>query len=743
MRLGGRLGAAVGALAATLVLVGVWLPHFAHYYVASVPIPAATIEEARRTPDDATLRALAALTPGYFVARPVVDLSDPVGPADRLLQGVVDVPGLPHVQVTMPFSPADVARGSGGWQLSQAALTLPLLLLRAYEATGQDRYLLAARDVILGWSSLERRAWLPTGFLWNDHAVAARIPVLAHFWLVYRRHPAYDPAVAEAVLQLVARSAAVLARPDHFTLATNHGVMQNLGLWHYALAFPSLPRAQIYARTALDRFEGQMAFYVNDEGAILEHSAGYHRDGIELLSLAFTYLARQHMAPAPPWIEKYERSLTFYQALRRPDGRLPLLGDTGAGPDPVGPLTIPIRSGELAGAPSPPPTWPHPEPTTLLPVAGYAIWWHGLERWPAPAGLSQTTIAWSYFPGHGHKHADEPSLDIWAEGRRWLSNVGYWPDGERGRSAAESWGGSNAPHLVDEPADSPRSTRLRSHGWSDGLAAVDLERRLGNYHVRRQIGYVAPGLWVVVDHASGVPSAVTRTQWTTSPDITIGPSGSTGRYILRPRDAGRSMSLDLLSSPAATVRHVRGSLDPFAGWLVDPRTPTPSDAIVLDQPAGDSWSIAVWGLGADDATSATASREPAGVLRRDDDWRVALPGGRLTLSRRGATLEVTGVDGPRPSQSLALAVARDVDPDRGQIQAALDEAAQKYPRFRELGSYRLRVTYALLLALAFQEIGFGALAGIRSAAALRTPIRLATVALWLAGGAWLVLFYLR
>ena len=66
-----------------------------------------------------------------------------------------------------------------------------------------------------------------------------------------------------------------------------------------------------------------------------------------------------------------------------------------------------------------------------------------------------------------------------------------------------------------------------------------------------------------------------------------------------------------------------------------------------------------------------------------------------------------------------------------------------YPRFRELGSYRLRVTYALLVILGLQEIGFVALAVVGPAGTLRPRLRLAVLVLWLAGGVWLALVYLR
>ena len=56
-------------------------------------------------------------------------------------------------------------------------------------------------------------------------------------------------------------------------------------------------------------------------------------------------------------------------------------------------------------------------------------------------------VLWANFVSHAHKHADETSMVVWAGGKSWWENVGYWPYGVEGRSEAESWSGSNAPHL--------------------------------------------------------------------------------------------------------------------------------------------------------------------------------------------------------------------------------------------------------------------------------------------------------
>lgn len=729
-------------LAPLVVMVAVWLPHFAHYYTATPQLPAALVERARLAPDDALLRELAGLVTGFGSVQPVFALPDAVPAATALLGGELDVPGLPRMQVTLPFAPDDLDEDSDEGQLTFAAFALPQLLLRAYRQSGEDRYLFAARDMIVGWAEYERRAWLPRGFLWNDHAVAARIPVLAAFWLAYRQHPAYDPTVGTALLTFVARSGSLLARPAHFTVRTNHGVMQNLALWHLALAFPMLPESAQYRTLALARLEEQMGFYIDDEGVVLEHSAGYQRAGVELLGMALRYLTLMDVTPPPSWVRKYTRALDFYTVLRRPDGSLPAIGDTTGDPTddawPAGPLTTRVRS-DHRSEPLAYRAWPVPDPQALYPVAGYSIWWSGLGRQAKRQEPSQTMVAWSYFPGHGHKHADEMSVILWGAGRTWVTNVGYWPYGVPGRSVAKSWNGSNAPHLVDEPAESPRSTRLISSGWSESLAALDLVRRGGaGYTARRQIVHVDPDLWIVMDHASGAPGDTSRVLWTTAADLRMRRLTPAGLYRIDPPAGPASLSLRLATSPGATIRELRGSHDPFAGWHVVGGRPRQADTVLVDQPARDSWTIAVWCLATRPASPSCPDRPISARFHGDEDWSVAVPRAEtsLAVTRHAESVQISreGVPGAR---DLILQPGPDIGAARARIRVAFEAAAQKYPRFRDLEYYRLRATYALLVLFGLQEIFFAVLCPV----GYRLSLRRAAVVAWVAVGVWLVAFY--
>ena len=493
----------------------------------------------------------------------------------------------------MPFDASDIDKGSKQWQLYLASFKIPYLLLRAYEVTGRDDFLVTAQDIILGWASYERKAWLPKGYLWNDHAIASRICVLAKFWKLYRNHPDYESEVAKHIFQLTARSGQLLAKPSHFTFSTNHGIMQNLALWQICLAFPALPNVERYKQLALERMRDQMTFFINNEGIVLEHSAEYQKTGVELIGMASRYLTLMNIPIPEEWRVKFAKAKAFYAQLRRPDGTLPMFGDTGNGRDNLGPLVTNVDSNGKSEILNYSKNWIPKQSRSLYPVAGYCVWWDGLDAWPNEKALSQTVVAWSNFPGHAHKHADEMSVLLWAGGQTWWTNVGYWGYGTKGRSEAVSWAGSNAPHLIDENADSVRNTKLKFHGWSEHLAVIDLERRgPREYVARRQVVHLKPNLWIVLDHTFGNEDQRTTTTWTTSYHVNLRKGERPGSYILETKDSNVKLTKFILTSEGAKISQFKGSFSPFAGW----ESHKPASAIVIEQPANDSWAAAIWSM---------------------------------------------------------------------------------------------------------------------------------------------------
>ncbi len=621
---------------------------------------------------------------------------------------------------------------------------VPRILLDAYDATGRDEFLLSARDMIVAWGRHEGRALLPSGYRWNDHAIAVRIGVLTDFWRLYRHHPSYQPAVAKAVLEQVDRSARRLAREGLFTFNTNHGVMQNLALLHVSIAFPLLPDAQHFRELGLARLRDQLPFYIDDEGVVLEHSAEYQAWGLQSMAMACRYLTMLHVPIPEDWRRRYDQAERVVAALRRPDGTLPTFGDTdGAGDDP-GPLVAVFDAQRRAETVRHRASWRPEQSLNLYPVAGQAVWWDGLADWPEAKQLRQTVIQWSFFLGHGHKHADDMSVLVWAGGQPWWTNVGYWPYATAGRSETESWSGGNAPHLVQESADSPRTTRLLSFGWSNRLGVVDLERRgPGEYLARRQVVHLRPDVWLIVDHVSGGGSRRTTTTWTTSSDVRLERGSTPGSYVLA--TARRSMRLRtfVFGTPPPRIEEVHGSLSPFAGWQVVDGSPRPAPAIVIEQPATDSWSMVVSSLDASQVDSTRPVSDPQVLSwKNSDDWSVRLGAGSEVreLGRQQRRITVRDARGG-VIETLELTPAPDVTDQVTRIDAAFATAQRAYPMFHDLLQRRTKVTVLLLVVLLSQELFFAFIR--RRHSDYHRRLRVLNLAGWIGGGYWLTFWFLR
>ena len=728
----------------TSFLTLVWYPEFKRYHVPREIITERMIEQGRMQPSDAVLEEMRS---HRLLEREWQSEAQLIATAEKLLRGRAEIPGLEPVEIHLPFDSSDLDRGSGRWHLQFSGLIVPEILLGAYELTGRQEFYEMARDVILAWARSERKAWLDKGFLWNDHAVAARARTLADFWNVYRHRPDYRSEVAAEVWGFAARTGAFLAKPEQYNFATNHGTMQNLALWQICLAFPSLPRAEEYKQTALSRLKDQFSFFVGPDGVILEHSAGYHEFGLFLFGIALRYATLLNLDVPPEWSRKYEDARNFYFEIRRPDGSLPPFGDTWFGKKESGvPIARPDQHGRIGPLTSPREEKPR-EPFGSYPVAGYAVLWDGLQTWPSLPPLSQTVLNWSYYSGHGHKHADETSVLLWAKGQEWWTNTGYWSYEDPDRGHAECWEGSNAPHLVGERCVQPRTTSLLSSFYSPALLAAEMERRGPDALViRRLVIHADPSIWVLVDESAGDPQKNLRTIWTIAPDVGVEPGRAPGTFNLFAVGVQGQLRAYFLGPDSMTRKRFRGSRDPFAGWVFAGGKPQPTEAMVTEQSADGAWAVTIWVMD-EDASLTGSSQSQARVVQWKDarSWKILLPlkNGSKLISRQSETISidetsavlhapVTGVLAPQPAN---------VPAQIAMLHANYQAAALRYPRFRDLFRYRVRASALGLMILVFQEL---TLALYRRMGGTHTiALRVLSLFGWLGLSAWVSLFYLR
>jgi hypothetical protein len=684
-----------------LIVAGFWWPLFSHNFVVNETVDGAAIEKARQLPADSDLDGVRSI----FELN--LDQDELVRIAQKLLAGEADIPGMPKRSVRLPFDEGDVSKGPVQWQLELASFKLPAIVLAAFEATGQEIYLKTARDIILHWAEYEKKRWMPKGFIWNDHAVAARIAVLARFWKLYRRHPLYDPDSAQRVFGLILRSAKRLAKPAHYTFWSNHGLMQNIALLQLCVAFPVFPQLEAYQAVAIDRLRQQLSFYINSEGVVLEHSPGYHRDGITMLSNVFRLLAMLEYDIPDDWKAKYDKALTVYSQLRRPDGTLPMIGDTGPSTDQWGPLICRFNQANQCTGLFYRNNWDPTIDSRVYPIGGMAVWWEAMTNWQDGGALSQTTFSWANFQDHAHKHADELSLVLWAAGHNWWTNVGYYPYGEKYRRKAISWDGSNAPHFVGEAYDSERNVAINGHDDFQELNFIDLSRESENgFSTRRQVFHIkAHNVWGVLDYNQCNQDCTVRTIWTTSPEISLTRDSDTASYTLKPDQKDMVLKKYILSSNGGSVNVWKGSEDPFAGWVVT----APSSAIVVDQPQQQSWTLYIWYLNDQTIDNELPAMAPTiAAVDHPLQWHINIPVGNSTveLHRMDGKINLTLVT---PSSQETRVHSLSPPPEYRDEQMALEQSylagSHKYPFFHNMINRRQKASLVILGLFLIQEVG--------------------------------------
>ena len=513
-------------LSILLVLATIFGPELLHHYVPQPKLSTALVATLATEPSKEILDAVAVRGASLPL---LTEEYDPQDIAQRILGGTLTVPEFLTEPIRLLDYPLHLTQGPPTLRLVMASLELERLLLEAFEKNADEKLLELVLQRIEQLDRHESSRWLPDQFLWNDHAIAARAGVLALAWKHARTRTNSTDELKLAIVRQAARTGMLLASDTHFTVRTNHGVMQNLALLQLATAFPALPESNAWARLAKDRLDLQLAHYVSDEGMVLEHSASYQQVGAELLARFTDILALRGEAPSPALKAKTESAKEVLEQLWRPDGSLPLVGNTPMSTDfsPVlaGPsLVQPPRDGRY-------------ELAKLMPISGYAVWHAGL-----PGGLSQTVIAWGKHDGHGHKHADELSLHFWRDGMNWLTATGYWPYGRLGAEAAYGWRGANAPHQINEAFGSPRSTSLLGHAANEHIKAIDLERKgPGNYTVRRQVLQIENTTLLVLDFTTA--DKPHQTVWSFDPRLTLSEPVQTGHDHIRLRAVGTETGL--------------------------------------------------------------------------------------------------------------------------------------------------------------------------------------------------------
>jgi hypothetical protein len=708
----------VCAVAPLLVLASVWYPEWHHYRIDVPSIPAGEAARIVAASDVDRIAELSALDLG-----PVAGLTPPqvVEAAEGLVQGRIAMPGSPVASVAANFVSENLADASSLVQLDVASLVIPDVYLSAAKVTGDPRWTDRASDYLHRWWDFERSTVFPTGLQWNDHAVAARIYVLTRYWSAVAKRPDFAQSEAPWLLEALSRSAALLLKPEYFTFRTNHGVMQTLALLHVAACFPQLPLAERAAQLGFERLILQMPWMLSREGVVLEHSVGYHQLGVRLYGSALRYFTAMGRPVPSELAQRYEGAKAFYATLRRPDGTLPVLGDTNLKAAP--PVVTRVSNGAAEPLESEPFTWGASAQDVLLPLSGYAVLWN------TTAPPAQTAITWSNFATRSHKHADDLSALIWRNNQDWITATAYWPYDSALRDAAVGWCGSNGPHFAGESNASGSASALEQWGFTPRSKFLHLSRTVATGRIERQIVALGGDAWLIVDSSTAAAPAEIETCWTFDPAVGVEVIDSGGVWLASAPD-GERLSGRFLAAQTVDVATLRESKTPFGGWVSREGRLLPATTLKTRVPAG-SWSVTLLSFRG-------LQPEPVVQWQSPREWSMQweTEEGTASISRTPERLDVG-------QESLMLMTANQpsLQREKAAIDGAFTDLQATWPAFPySYREYRVRVSRVLLGLAGVQLLGI--IVAFRSPR-LRRHTRTVTAALvvgtlgWAGLGAWL------
>lgn len=383
-------------------------------------------------------------------------------------------------------------------------------------------YLLARQAIVNDVQALQRAVeatllWLdhfgpsarrhPFEFAWHDHATALRaeqIALLVH-WI--ERLGCWSSCGGEAaaarLMEALADHAHLLSHDEFFSRHTNHGLEQArvLLLLSTALDTPGDPLPSEWRACALVRIEGELRHAFTSEGVHVENSPAYHAFVFKIFLGIVNEYPADALGPLHHWMtEVGPKALDFLACVLRPDGRLPIIGDTAALP-----VTDSFRAAFVGrreyktflhaitqGVRGAAPTKLH----RVYPNSGYAIF---RSDWPVPEQYRQALhiVVKAGAISQYHRQQDDGSLVLWNEGEDWLIDSGLFNYNEASpvRQYMRSRDAHNVLLVEDRQALDPRSREPRA-AWkvlahSDNAALPYLQMRHDLYPGIEQLRQVS------------------------------------------------------------------------------------------------------------------------------------------------------------------------------------------------------------------------------------------------------------
>lgn len=369
--------------------------------------------------------------------------------------GIFRFNGFPDVKIDLLSDWTANPLQNRSWQWNTAAFNFFPYLIAYHQASDDDRALDFAVSAVSSWCEAAPKFPQDYEFSSHDHATALRAEnaLLFMAYLVMRK---LRREALPSIKKLVLREAARLQRDSFYSKHTNHGIEQARVLALIAHVLPKAGRANERWELAMKRLIAELRFAFTREGVHVENSPAYHVFVCNAFMKVVNALPAERIDSLRQRVDKIMPSaMRFLTHIVRPDGLLPIIGDTQA----VRAFNCfmpyasrrEFKSLEYSlshGRTGEPPT----RSAIVFPKSGYLI---VRDRWRRPKNMSDTFHLIMKCGWHSsyHRHDDDLNLVLFC-GEDWLIDggaFGYVESSPIRRYLRSKWA-HNVP-VVDDSRD--------------------------------------------------------------------------------------------------------------------------------------------------------------------------------------------------------------------------------------------------------------------------------------------------
>ncbi|MBN8193766.1 alginate lyase family protein [Bacillus sp. NTK074B] len=437
-------------------------------------------------------------------------------------------------------------------------------LTQAYRINGNPDYLAYARDIIEDWhEDFPIEGYRSYKWGYNDHGTAIRTFILIDFWMTYKESPLndlYHSEFSNELMTMFYEHGWLLNMWSFYRPNNNHGMFQDLALLAIAETFPEMSPSKEWKNTATSRLIDQIDHGISKNGLHMEHSPMYQHY-IYTSLVGFLDWAEDNNFSLPSEMIRRVRlmpeNLTY---LTKPNGVLPIFGDSPASPMSVGIVPYSEDYPEMTYSMTGGQSGSVPKERSVNLSDQYAIFrQHWGENQPFKDSVFFGMTAG--YHSTAHKQPDDLSIDLYGFGGDYIVETGryaYFASEER--RTAMSTGAHNIVQ-VEGSEFSLSSDNIGKSGIeevttnSDGtMEAVGSHQLIPGVTHRRRVLYDQEKTFLISDTLKGTYTRNFLQKFHLAPEFTV--KKDDVRMTVAEHPSGRTLSMVQVYAPSLITESV-------------------------------------------------------------------------------------------------------------------------------------------------------------------------------------------